>query len=77
MKAGVAMAFTALELLAEAELLRREIVLLLVSDEEVGSPVSRPITEAIAKTCDAVYVLEPALWTRLQNGAQRHGQLAD
>ena len=41
-------------------LLRREIVLLLVSDEEVGSPVSRPITEAIAKTCDAVYVLEPA-----------------
>jgi glutamate carboxypeptidase len=60
MKAGVAMAFIALELLAEAELLPREIVLLLVSDEEVGSPVSRPITEAIAKTCDAVYVLEPA-----------------
>jgi glutamate carboxypeptidase len=60
MKTGVAMAFTALELLAEAELLRREIVILLVSDEEVGSPVSRPITEAIAKTCDAVYVLEPA-----------------
>ena len=60
MKTGVAMAFTALELLAEADLLRREIVLLLVSDEEVGSPVSRPITEAIAKTCDAVYVLEPA-----------------
>lgn len=60
MKTGIAMAFTALELLAEAELLRREIVLLLVSDEEVGSPVSRPITEAIAKTCGAVYVLEPA-----------------
>ena len=60
MKAGVAMAFTAIELLTEANLLQREIVLLLNSDEEIGSPVSRPITEAIAKTCAAVYVLEPA-----------------
>jgi glutamate carboxypeptidase len=60
MKAGVAMAFTAVEMLAEADLLRREIVLLLNSDEEVGSPVSRPITESIARTCGAVYVLEPA-----------------
>jgi glutamate carboxypeptidase len=41
-------------------MLRREVVLLLNSDEEVGSPVSRPITEGIAKTCDAVFVLEPA-----------------
>jgi glutamate carboxypeptidase len=60
MKAGVAIAFTALELLIEADLLRREVVLLLNSEEEIGSPVSRPITEAIAKTCGAVYVLEPA-----------------
>jgi len=60
MKAGAAMAFTALELLIEAEMLRSEIVLLLNSEEEIGSPVSRPITEAIAKTCGAVYVLEPA-----------------
>ncbi len=60
MKAGVAMAFTAIEMLAEADLLRREIVLLLNSDEEIGSPVSRPITEALARTCEAVYVLEPA-----------------
>jgi glutamate carboxypeptidase len=59
MKAGVAMAFTVVELLREAALMRREIVMLLNSDEEVGSPVSRPITESIAKTCDAVYVLEP------------------
>jgi glutamate carboxypeptidase len=78
MKAGVAMAFTAIELLAEAGVLaarrdgrsasgRRagaepgaEIVLLLNSEEEVGSPVSRPITEALARECSAVYVLEPA-----------------
>jgi glutamate carboxypeptidase len=60
MKAGVAMALTAIEMLAEAGFLQREIVLLLTSDEEVGSPVSRPITEQLAAGCAAVYVLEPA-----------------
>jgi len=60
MKAGVAMAFTAIELLTQARLLQREIVLLLTTDEEIGSTASRPITESIAKTCAAVYVLEPA-----------------
>lgn len=64
MKAGVAMAFTALELVLEAELLgrdsKREMVLLLNSDEEVGSPVSRGLTEGLARECAAVYVLEPA-----------------
>lgn len=60
MKAGVAIAFTAIELLIEADLLNREIILLLNSDEEIGSPASRPITEELAKTCGAVYVLEPA-----------------
>jgi len=60
MKAGVAMAFTALELLDEVGLLHREVILLLNSEEEVGSPVSRPITERLAAECNAVYVLEPA-----------------
>jgi glutamate carboxypeptidase len=60
MKAGVAMAFTAIEMLIEASLLDGEIVLLLNSEEEVGSPVSRPITERLAQHCSAVYVLEPA-----------------
>jgi glutamate carboxypeptidase len=60
MKAGVAMALTALETLKEADLLRREIVLLLNGDEEIGSPASRPIVERIARECDAVFVLEPA-----------------
>jgi glutamate carboxypeptidase len=60
MKAGVAMALTALEMLGEAGLLDREIVLLLNSEEEVGSPVSRPITERLAAECEAVFVLEPA-----------------
>jgi len=64
MKVGVAMAFTALEMLTEAAILEqkdgREIILLLNSEEEVGSPVSRPITEKLAQECSAVYVLEPA-----------------
>jgi glutamate carboxypeptidase len=60
MKAGVAMALTALEMLIEADSLGKEIVLLLNTEEEVGSPVSRPITEKLAAECGAVYVLEPA-----------------
>jgi len=60
MKAGVAMALTALEMLTEANFLEKEIVLLLNSDEEVGSPVSRPITERLAGECGAVFVLEAA-----------------
>jgi glutamate carboxypeptidase len=60
MKAGVAMALTAIEMLAEANGLSREIILLLNSDEEIGSPISRPITERLAAECSAVYVLEPA-----------------
>lgn len=60
MKAGVAMALTALEMLTETGLLNREIVLLLNSEEEIGSPVSRPVTERLAAESAAVYVLEPA-----------------
>ncbi len=60
MKAGVALALTALEMLTEADLIQQEVILLLNSDEEIGSPVSRPITEALARQCAAVFVLEPA-----------------
>jgi glutamate carboxypeptidase len=60
MKAGVAMALAALSILKEHRALTRPVVLLLNSEEEIGSPVSRPITEAIAKECEAVFVLEPA-----------------
>lgn len=60
MKAGVAMALTAIEHLRATERLNRPVVLLLNSDEEVGSPVSRPITEKLARRSGAVFVLEPA-----------------
>lgn len=60
MKVGVAMAITAIEMLSEADLLHREIILLLNSDEEIGSPASRPITETLAQECSSTLVLEPA-----------------
>jgi glutamate carboxypeptidase len=60
MKAGIAMAMTALDILRTIEAEHRPIVMLLNSDEEVGSPVSRSITEKLARECAAVFVLEPA-----------------
>jgi glutamate carboxypeptidase len=59
MKAGVVMALTAIEAL-NALKISRPITLLLNSDEEIGSPVSRPITERLALESCAVLVLEPA-----------------
>jgi glutamate carboxypeptidase len=60
MKAGVAMALAAIRALAACGLATRPVTLLLNSDEEVGSPVSRPITERLALGSAAVLVLEPA-----------------
>jgi glutamate carboxypeptidase len=59
MKAGVAMALSALRIVHDTGGLRRPVILLLNSEEEIGSPVSRPVTEQIAATCEAVFVLEP------------------
>lgn len=60
MKAGVLMALHAVAMLRERQALTTPVVVLLVSDEEVGSPVSRAVTEKIARECSAVFVLEPA-----------------
>jgi glutamate carboxypeptidase len=59
MKAGVVMALAALSTLREMKL-ARPVTLLLNSDEEVGSPISRTITERLALESAAVLVLEPA-----------------
>jgi glutamate carboxypeptidase len=62
MKAGIAIAFHAIEaMLAWNDgKLPRSLSLLLVSDEEVGSASSRSITEKLARQAAAVLVLEPA-----------------
>jgi glutamate carboxypeptidase len=59
MKAGVVMALTAISVLKDLNLLR-PVTLLINSEEEIGSEVSRPITERLALESQAVFVLEPA-----------------
>ncbi|GAC1423860.1 MAG: M20 family metallopeptidase [Acidobacteriaceae bacterium] len=59
MKCGVAMALAAIKVLGELGAMRPA-TLLLNPDEEVGSPVSRTITERLALASEAVLVLEPA-----------------
>ena len=59
MKAGVIMALTAVSTLRQLQL-AQPVTLLLNSEEEVGSPVSRAITERLALRSEAAFVLEPA-----------------
>jgi glutamate carboxypeptidase len=61
MKAGLALFITAMRILRELDLpIARRVVLQVNSDEEIGSPSSRPLTEAAARESVAVLVLEPA-----------------
>jgi glutamate carboxypeptidase len=61
MKGGIVNALWALRALRDLALMPdRRITLLITSDEETGSEVSRPLIEAEALAHDAVYVLEPA-----------------
>lgn len=60
MKSGLAFFITAVRALRELDVpVNHKIVLLVVSDEEVGSPASRQITEKEAKRSNTVLVLEP------------------
>ncbi|MBV9081327.1 MAG: M20/M25/M40 family metallo-hydrolase, partial [Acidobacteriaceae bacterium] len=60
MKSGLALFIYAVRALIDLGVqVRRRIVLLIVSDEEVGSPMSRPITEAEARNSRSVLVVEP------------------
>ena len=60
MKAGITMMMFALRALKEWQTNHRPVTIFLDTDEEVGSESSRPITESIARQCEAVLVLEPA-----------------
>ncbi len=61
MKAGIVQALFALRALRELGLpMRKRVTLNLVSDEEVGSPSSRALTERLAQGCDAVLIPEPS-----------------
>jgi glutamate carboxypeptidase len=61
MKGGIAMFVFAMRAIIEHDLpVRRRVVMQLNSDEEVGSPSSRPLTEKEAQRSAAVLVIEPA-----------------
>ena len=62
MKAGIALALHVIEAMLawNAAKMPRPVTLFFVSDEEVGSASSRPITEELAGQSAAVLVLEPA-----------------
>lgn len=60
MKAGIVLAQTVIEdLISRAAMPQRPIVLLLTSDEEIGSQHSRPIIEDITQGAALVLVMEP------------------
>jgi glutamate carboxypeptidase len=73
MKAGVIMALTAIEAL-KAMKINRPIILLLNSEEEIGSPISRPITQRLARKSAAVLVLEPAQGLALKTARKGVGR---
>jgi glutamate carboxypeptidase len=65
MKAGIAQALFALEALQSSPAaLRKRIVFLWTSDEEIGSDTARKLIEAEARRSDAVFVLEPSFGPR-------------
>jgi len=62
MKAGLAIAVTAFEIIKEFNIdLSVEPVMLINSDEEIGSKDSRHVIERLAKIAERVWVMEPAL----------------
>jgi len=62
MKASIAMALTAIEILRQNEKLRQDkLTLLCTSDEETGSRTSRALIEQMAQDHELVLCLEPAL----------------
>src|SRR5216684_1600864 len=65
MKAGIVQALFALHALQETNAeLRKRLVFLWTSDEEIGSESSRKLLEAEARRSDAVFVLEPSFGPR-------------
>jgi glutamate carboxypeptidase len=65
MKAGIVQALFALDALRKTQApLRKRIVFLWTSDEEIGSESSRKLIETEARRSDAIFVLEPSLGAR-------------
>lgn len=77
MKAGIVQALFALDSLLQANVtLRKRVVYLWTSDEEIGSESSRKLIESEARKSDAVFVMEPAYGKRgsLKTGRKAIGE---
>jgi len=65
MKAGIVQALFALQVLRQSNpQMKKRIVFLWTSDEEIGSESSRKLIETEARRSDAVFVLEPSFGSR-------------
>ena len=74
MKAGIVQALYALQALQETSAdLRKRLVFLWTSDEEIGSESARKLIEAEARRSDAVFVLEPSFGPRGLLKTERKG----
>lgn len=77
MKAGLVQALFALETLQQTKApLRKRLVFLWTSDEEIGSDTSRKLIEAEARRSNEVFVLEPSLgaWGLLKTSRKGVGE---
>ncbi len=62
MKGGIVVGLTAIAAMVEADQApKRQVTALFTSDEEIGSPASRPLIEHLARQSALVLVLEPAM----------------
>jgi glutamate carboxypeptidase len=62
MKAGIVQALFALDAIQQSGIqMKKQILFLWTSDEEIGSDASRKLIETEARRSDAVFVLEPSL----------------
>lgn len=66
MKAGLVQGLFALAALAESDPDRPPVVLVVTTDEEIGSPVGRQVVEDAARDAAAVLVLEPSVDGKLK-----------
>ena len=74
MKGGHAIALFAVDALRALRLpMRKKIIFLWTSDEEIGSTVSRSAIETAARQSDAVFVLEPAFGSEGRLKTERKG----
>lgn len=73
MKAGLVQAIWAIRLARGAGLPMPHLRLVFNGDEEIGSPVSRPVIEDAVRDCDTVLVFEPSATGRVKTARKGNG----